>query len=147
MDVSRSEANLSSMLWRVANLRLDHITDIPSTNAIVLTRILVAPTVIIDTVQQDRNTLEHHEDRRSIVVAGPSAELNEKWLHTGRNGHTGAGEASFPHEPALPESNARNVSVQQERSMFVVETDYTYHVVQRTRNIPPLPIIRRTTPS
>lgn len=72
------------MLWRVARLRLDHIIGIRSTNAIILTHFLVAPTVIIDTVQQDRETVEHHGDRRSIIVAGPSAEVNEKWLHGGR---------------------------------------------------------------
>lgn len=122
------------MLWRVARLRLDHIIAILSTNAIILTRILVAPTVIIDTVQQDRNTLEHHEDRRSISVAGPSTESDEK-LHTGRNSYTGAGQASFHHQPSSLEWSARNLPVQQEQLISVIDRQVAHIMSCRERKL------------
>lgn len=122
MDVSRPETNLSSMLWRAASLRLDHIIDIPSTNAVVLTRILVAPTVIIDTVQQDRETLEHHGDHRGIVVAGHPAKSNEKWLYTGRNKHTGfyADNESTDNHAFIPNYASDDIRLQSQNVGYLI---------------------------
>lgn len=42
---------------------------IPGRDAVILTNILVAPTINVDTVQQSRETLDRRADRSSIVVA------------------------------------------------------------------------------